>query len=819
RMDEAPNNKQLLVDMMQKFNAVYPDKGLMIALDELLDFLRARDEKALILDLNFLREVGEACELLPLRFIAGIQEALFDNSRFQFAADSIRRVKARFDQAMIVREDIAYVVSHRLLTKTDNQKKTIRKHLEVFTSLYSEMAERLDLFIDLFPVHPAYIEMFEQVTIGERRDLLKALSSQMSELLDKPVPTDQPGLITFDAYWRLINEDSAFRTIPEVRNVQDKAKVLEERIRQAPEMKQYRDAALRIIDGLALHRLTVSDIYSPIGITPKEIRDRLCIHLDLPEEDADFLLATIETVMKAISMAVSGQFISHNSENDQYYLDLKKDIDFEALIEAKAKTLAESTLDRYYFEVLVQALELTDSNYVPGFRIWERELPWPGHGITRRGYVFLGGSNDRSTAHPARDFYLHFHALMGNGKEVSTYLADEVFFYLPNPEPLFVTTLKSYAGAKEMSAISAGSNKDQYDRKSGQLLSKLTQWMRENFIRAFKVHYQADELTLTEAIARTRVSLRDLPFRDQVFRIGASLLDAHFCQKYPDYPRFEGVDFTSATTWSAADGALRALAGGPVNRPAQTVLEGLQLGKFSNGKMSWSIENSPYATYYQALVSGMQQGRVINRGELINGEPGAERDVNFGLEPEFLLVVLSALVRQGGISINLAGVQIAESDLSGASRVGLDQLIRFTSISRPKPLPEHAVRELFSQMQIDPDSLSYPRALASALNQLQQKVQEELNDVVRMLESLHEGPKFWQKMILPPEEQQKYRKELEEYRQFLTGVQSFSTPARLANLTQSVSELKAIFQTRKIIQELESLFDALQSLRPAWDYL
>jgi len=53
RMDEAPNNKQLLVDMMVKFNAVYPDKGLMIVLDELLDFLRARDEKELILDLNF----------------------------------------------------------------------------------------------------------------------------------------------------------------------------------------------------------------------------------------------------------------------------------------------------------------------------------------------------------------------------------------------------------------------------------------------------------------------------------------------------------------------------------------------------------------------------------------------------------------------------------------------------------------------------------------------------------------------------------------------------------------------------------------------
>ena len=213
-MDQAASNKDLLVEMMQVFKQRYPGMGLLIALDELLDFLRARNDKELVLDLNFLRELGEACELEPLRFVTGVQEALFDNPRFQFAANSIRRVRARFDQVSIVREDLAYVVSHRLLVKTQSQQRQVKNHLEKFTSLYTAMAERLDQYVELFPVHPAYLEIFEQVTIGERRDLLKALSQQMTELLNKEIPSDEPGLIAFDAYWRMLREDSAYRTIP-----------------------------------------------------------------------------------------------------------------------------------------------------------------------------------------------------------------------------------------------------------------------------------------------------------------------------------------------------------------------------------------------------------------------------------------------------------------------------------------------------------------------------------------------------------------------------------------------------------------------------
>ena len=815
-IDQVSNNKDLLLEIMKRFDAVYPGYGLLIAMDELLDFLRARQDRQLVMDLNFLREIGEVCEITPLRFMAGIQESLFESPRFQFAADSIRRVKARFEQVRIVREDMAYVISQRLLAKSDKQRKDIRAHLARFTKLYTAMAEHLDNYVDLFPVHPAYLEVFEQVTVIEKRDLLKALSKQMERLLDNDVPIAQPGLIAFDSYWKILNDEPAYRTIPEIRDVQDKARVLTERIRLAPGIKEYRDAALRIIDALSVHRLTLSDLYSPIGMTPIELRDSLCLHLPIPEADADFLLATVESTLREISRTVSGQFISHNTENDQYFLDLKKDIDFDALIEQRATSLDANDLDRYYFDLLARGLECTDSSYVPGFRIWERELPWMGQGVTRRGYIFLGAPNQRSTAHPERDFYLHFLAPYNWSEKDALNNPDEVYFILEQRDEKFEELLRRYAGAREMSAITSGSNKEQYDRKADQALRFTNNWLRENLIHSFKIIYQVDAYTVAEAIAKHRLSVRDLSLRDQVYRLSAAFLADHFQQKYPQYPRFSGIDFTTETISQAAEACLRAIAGGSATRPVQAALEGLKLGSFENGEMVFTIDESPFARTIIERLNALDEGHVLNKADLMGGEPGAETDVAFKLEPEWFFVVLFALVRQGEITINLPGRRVDVNDLEDVSRLGLDFLRKFTAIGRPKPMPEQALRELLSGLGLNPDSISQPDL---AVEQLQASLNHDIDQTVRLLENLREGLRYWRELLFTPVEIQDMRTQLDDYRKFLSGLQYLNSPGRLRNLTQSVSEIRRSLRARKLIDELIRLLETLQTLQPLLDYI
>ena len=171
--DQVDSNKDDLSAMMAQFNEKYPNHGLLLVVDELLDYLRSRKQHDLILDLGFLREIGEVCKLIRFRFIAGLQESLFDNPKFQFVASSLMRVKDRFEQVRIVRQDVAYVVSERLLSKTKEQKAKIREHLQKFTPLYGGMAERLEEFVTLFPVHPTYLEVFEAISIAEKREVLE----------------------------------------------------------------------------------------------------------------------------------------------------------------------------------------------------------------------------------------------------------------------------------------------------------------------------------------------------------------------------------------------------------------------------------------------------------------------------------------------------------------------------------------------------------------------------------------------------------------------------------------------------------------------
>ena len=120
--DEIPNHKGAFEDMMTAFHGRHPEQGLLLVVDELLDYLRTRNDQQLVGDLTFLREVGEVCKDLRFRFVAGVQEAIFDSTRFAHVAGSVRRVQDRFEQLRIAREDIKHVVAQRLLKKSDEQR-------------------------------------------------------------------------------------------------------------------------------------------------------------------------------------------------------------------------------------------------------------------------------------------------------------------------------------------------------------------------------------------------------------------------------------------------------------------------------------------------------------------------------------------------------------------------------------------------------------------------------------------------------------------------------------------------------------------------
>src|SRR5208337_1131069 len=161
--------------------------------------------------------------------------------------------------------------------KNDEQRAKIREHLQKFTPLYGGMAERLEEFVRLFPVHPTYLEVFEGISVAEKREVLKTLSAEMKRRLKDEVPKDETGLISYDSYWEFLQGNAVLRSVPEIREVINVGKVVGNRIQQAYTRKALQPMAERIIQGLSIHRLATDDIRAKIGPTAEELQDGLCL--------------------------------------------------------------------------------------------------------------------------------------------------------------------------------------------------------------------------------------------------------------------------------------------------------------------------------------------------------------------------------------------------------------------------------------------------------------------------------------------------------------------------------------------------------------
>ena len=826
--DKLPNHKVAFENMMAVFHDKYPDQGLLLVVDELLDFLRSRKDHELILDLNFLREIGEVCKELRFRFIAGVQEAIFDSPRFSFVAESIRRVKDRFEQVLIARKDVKFVVAERLLKKTSEQQARIREYLTPFGKLYGHMNERMDEFVHLFPVHPDYINTFERVTAVEKREILRTISLAMKKMLDQDVPDDRPGLIAYDTYWNNLRENPSFRSSPDIKAVIECSQVLESRIQQAFTRPAYRTMALRLIYALSVHRLTTGDIYSPMGATAEELRDNLCLYQpgieDLGGDPADDLLSQVETVLREIHKTVSGQFISSNADNRQYYLDLKKTDDFDALIEKRTLSLDDSQLDRYYYEALKRVMECTDQTYVTGYNIWQHELEWLARKAARQGYLFYGAPNERSTAVPPRDFYLYFIQPFDAPHFKDEKKPDELFLRLTNMDDEFRTALFNYTAALDLANTSSGNAKTTYQSKSSGFLRDLVQWLQKHMSDAFKVTYQGRTKSLTEW-AKGK-SIRDLSgistherinFRDLINTIAGICLESHFQDQAPEYPFFN-VLVTGTNRDQAARDALRAIAGQHPTRQAREILDALEL--FDAERID--PHKSKYANHILGLLNKKGQGQVVNRSELIQDDRGVDymEKGRYRLEPEWVVVVLAALVYSGDLVLAIPGKKFDATGLSQLAGSGVEELVSFKHIEQPKDWNLPALRALFELLGLTPGMAQMiTQGKDDPIQQLQKAVSESVEKLVLFQQSLQSGMVFWGRNMLGEEETLKIHTHLAQTKDFLESLQAYSSPGKLKNFRYDVQKVKSHQDGLNALKEIESIQELLTDLGSTASFL
>ena len=828
--DKVVNNKAAFEEMMAAFAEVHPNHGVLLVVDEFLEFLRSRRDHDLVLDLSFLREIGEVTKHLRFRFVAGVQEAIFDSTRFQHVADSLRRVKDRFTQVLLARQDVSFVVAERLLKKTADQQNRIRTYLTKFAKFYSTMNERMDEYVRLFPVHPEYIGTFERLVFTEKRGALVTLRDQIQAILNTDVPDDRPGLIGYDKFWETVTSNSVLRSDPSIGPVLKVSEVLTERVQKAFSRPTYKAMALRVISGLSVHRLTTGgDIYVPVGPTAAELRDTLCLYQPGIEEmggdPADDLQTAVQTTLREIVKTVNGQFISKAADTDQYYLDLKKDVDYDAQIEKRAEALSDDALDRAYYGAIKQLMERTDeSTYVTGHQIWQYQIEWQEHRVDRNGYLFFGAPNDRPTAQPERDFYVYFIQPFEPPRFRDESKADEVFLRLKGLDDAIKRHLSFYAAAQDLASTASGGAKGIYLDKAKDALRDMSKWLQEKQMTAFEVTYQGKTKTLQEWTKG--ISIRDklrlgaderANFRDIVNVISGLALKQHFADIAPEYPVFSML-VTEANRKQLVGSALKALAGGTRTKDANAILDALEMldgDRIEPGR-------SRYAQEVLNRLKAKGHGQVLNRGELVSGPSDVEyfHPVKFRLEPDLLVTVLGGLVYAGDIVLAITGDKIDSGKITQLAERNLDELKQFKHVEAPKEINVAVLRSLFELLGLSPGLAQLAtQGSEEPVKQLLEAVSKLVGRVLIAGTDLHGKLSFWGKPLLTDDEIRDWRARLEALKAFTEGLTPYNTVGKLKNLRIGSDDIDAQKKNLEVLASVEKLLELVGELGATAGYL
>ena len=828
--DKVVNNKAAFEEMMSAFAEVHPNQGVLLVVDEFLEFLRSRKDHELVLDLSFLREIGEVTKHLRFRFVAGVQEAIFDSSRFQHVADSLRRVKDRFTQVLLARQDVSFVVAERLLKKSSDQQDKIRAYLGPFTKFYGSMNERMDEYVRLFPVHPDYIGTFERLVFTEKRGALVTLRDQIQAILGDEVPLDRPGLIGFDKFWDTVATNSVLRSDPNIGPVLKVYEVLSERVSKAFTRPAYKSMAQRIIDGLSVHRLTTGgDIFVPVGPTAAELRDTLCLFQpgieDMGGDPSDDLLTAVQTTLRETLKTVNGQFISKAPDTEQYYLDLKKDVDYDAQIEKRAEALSEDALDRAYYGAISQLMERTDdSSYVTGHQIWQYQIEWQERRVERIGYLFFGAPNDRPTAQPERDFYLYFIQPFDPPRFRDDQKADEVFFRLKAPDETIKRLIGFYAAAQELASTAGGGAKGVYLDRIRDTLREMSKWLQEKQLEAFEVTFQGKSKTLRDWTKG--ISLRDkarlgpderINFRDVVNVIAGIALSSRFSDVSPEYPTFSAL-VTESNKKQLIGNALRALSGSTRTKDAVIVLDGLEM---LDGDRIDPVQ-SRYAQEVLTRLKVKGHGQVLNRSELLAGNADIEyfSPDKYRLETDLLVAVLGSLVYSGDIVLAITGDKIDSGKISLLADRSLEELKQFKHVEAPKEINVAVLRSLFEMLELPPGLAQQAtqgsdepvKALQEEVNKLTKRVLAASTDMANRL-------RFWGQPFLREEEIRDWRSKLDELKAFSESISPYNTVGKLKNLRIGSDDIAAQKKNLEVLKSVEGLIGLIGELGNTASYL
>ncbi len=803
--------------MMAEFEEKYPEKGFLIVIDEMLAYLKSRSTTELNSDLTVLQSLGQACDASKFKFIFGVQEMIYHSPEFQFAAEMLQKVNDRYKDIIITKDDVAFVVKNRLLKKNEHQKQKIRQYLDPFLKFFTDMHGRTQEYVELFPVHPAYFENFERIRIAKsQREILKTLSNQFSKLLDETVPTDSPGLLTYDNYWEDMQNSQDLMAIPDVRKVKEVTDTIYDKIESyfTNARAKKKGIAKRITNACAIKALQ-HELNKSHGTSTEHLVDDLCL-TDVMASDRDFLVDIIDSAAVQIITATSGQYFDKNADNGEYYLRIEGGINFDQKIKDYAATMTDAQKDAYFFKFLEVSLPLSNETYRTGFKIWEHAIEWKSHKTYCDGYIFFGNPNEKSTTQPKQHFYMYFMPIFDNTKKKRNRQTDEVYFVMDGLSLDFRSAVALYGAAIALEGRADSSQKMMYRQKINDLNKKARTLFEQEYVQVTKVDYQGKE---------TPLSGYPLPglgaTKEQIFsEVAAQVLEPWLEEERPDYPKFTQLTtpFTKDNHIKLIKNALSKIANPDLpNRDGEGILAGL--GLWLPGKLD--ISNSPYAKSILKTLKEKGPGKVLNRDEILEcvwAETNLWVSKDFHIEAELEFVVLATLAALGEIEIVLSsGKAINASNLQDLRSVEKEDYFAFTHVKEPRGVNEAALKTMF--LGLLGRDLTKQLKNPDTYVQLVHAVNDWAQRAVTLKTRIFGGVNFNGIDIISGEKASEYDRHFAAFAGFCDKLASYTSEATIKNFQYPVDDINRIMAARQEIEKVEKQLEEIKNFEQDISYL
>lgn len=667
------DNKQNVLDILADIKEERPEAGLVVVVDEISDFLKQKTREEMAYDLALLRELGEVSQDSDFLYIGAMQEHVFTNPKYVDQAESIARINQRFVTVTITKEDVARVLTERVVRKDPDQRMQLGTLLGEHKQYFTNLANQLDRYVDLFPIHPYVIDVFERLPYFENRGIIGFAVSNVKPILGQAAPI----FITYDRVFDLINATHEIRNQPGVAEVvrvvqtlQSKADLLDARYRDDAHKLIKALAVLKLLGGEHVNGATSQELANTLFITPP---GRLVVEPEMARDN-------IERIMKNIRDVTVGQYIAYGE--GRYYLDLTKVDDYDAMIEKKAQAAVDpSEVERAFRDIAAAELCYKEQKpLIAGLSVYADTAPWPSHKAFRPGVLVIGKRDDGANlVHGDYRFVLQG-PMPGKGGRRQ----DEVILAVEFSAEL--VTLLTRARAAELLAQEGVHKK---------VMTRLAKEAADKFQDEYLAHLLAHGYAVHGG---HRTDLTSLPARrplntltDVVDHVKGELLDATFAEKYPNFPVFRTL-LTAANLESEMTRALQSLdrlATQQLDLNSRGYLE--SFGALKDGRFSAS--NSPACRLILERVEASDAaGKVTPLDDLVRELAQAP----WGLPRELVYLLLGALLFNGYlVFVRHGGARLHAGDVSPLLKTGLSFFDDIRYLERDKDIDVEGVAALF----------------------------------------------------------------------------------------------------------------------------